>query len=199
MTTWFVLMCASAALGSSSLDEQRALRRLVGDGTLSPAQVGPSEEIVILLSHWTGAIERNLWFVLGADRVLTVARYRTTSEIIRPSVEGRSTGLERADRVRLSPAAFAEMRSRLALFRPETLAPTGTSVLPAGCHYIFDAGEEVTISFVGPDDRFGQFSRQGERECNSGSAHRLDEVLSEILASFPRTEAARGFIWQSGE
>jgi hypothetical protein len=191
---WLVWMCASVALASSAPDEQKQLRRLVGDGTLGPALVGPSEEIDIRLTHWLPTFARHLEFDLRPDRMLTVSRYRIPF-IEAPLVGGRASGIERIDQVRLSPAAFADFRRRLAVFRPESLGPEGPLVLPNGCDYIFDAGDKVSIAYAAPNNRFGEFIRQGDRECSHSNAHRLDEALREILTSLPRTRAATGFIW----
>jgi hypothetical protein len=190
---WLVWMFASVTLASSAPDEQTVLRRLVGDGSLGPAQIGPAEEIEIHLTQWSPTIERNLMFDLRPDRMLTAARFRSPLE--NAFGDGGSSQIERVDQVRLSPAAFADVRRRLAIFRPETLGTEGTLVLPNGCHYVFDAGEKVSISFADRNNQFGEFVRQGESECNHSNADRLDDVLRQILALLPRTEAATGFIW----
>ncbi len=150
---------------------------------------------MVLLTHWSPTVRRDLWFDLSPNRLLTVARYRMPPAD-GPLVERTSTsGFERIDRVRLSPAAFADIRGKLALFRPEALGLGAPFVLPEGCHYVFDVGEEVSITYVGPHDQSGAFTSQGERVCNHGSVNRLEEALREILTSLPRTQAAEGFIW----
>ena len=191
---WLAWTCAFLALASSAPGEQAVLRSLVGDGTLAPAQVGPFEEIEIRLSHWLPTFGRQLRINLGPDRILTVGRYRISFNDISVS-DRRDSGLERSDRVRLSPLAFAEFRRRLAVFRPETLALDSPFLLPTGCDYVFDAADKWSIAFAAPDNRFGVFIRQGKGECNSASADRLDDALREILATLPRTEAATGFNW----
>ena len=191
---WLVSLCASLTLADSAPDEAKLVRRLIGDSTLAPAQIGPSEEIDIGVTHWQAPVARHLLFHLGPDRILTVGRYREAfpDDL---TADGRTSRFERMDWVRLSPEAFADVRTRLALFRPEMLAADRAIVLPNGCGFVFDAGAKVTIGYAAPGNRFGEYIRQGEGECGRASAHLLDEALREILASLPPTRAAAGFVW----
>lgn len=186
-------MCGIAALASCSPDEQDQLRGLVGEGNLDRAQIGPSEEIEVRLARSHQSFSRHLEFRLTPDGTLTVRRFRVALGDPRDLGGVPVPEVERTDQMRLSPAATAEFRKSLAVFRPDTLGPEAPFLMPKGCNFTFHGQSRVVIGFSAPSDHSGLFIRQGE--CDHENAERLDEALRAMLASLPRTEAAAGFAW----
>ena len=161
-------------------DDGERLRRLVGEGNLPQVEVHPSESIRIdlIVDEPEGRPHaRHLEFNIGADHSLGVRRYRVERALGPPYLE---PVMEAEERVRLPGATAADIRKRLAVFRPQNLTAEGPFVMPKGCGFITHNPSEAVIEFTAPNKMIGLFVVQ--EGCDHENVAPLKDELRRILA-----------------
>lgn len=165
------------------------LRPLVGDGDMPVVSSSATETVRVTLVIPNDGGSSNLDVILTPDQKLLARRYsvRWQGKLREPSV---TTEVE--ETLGLPDEAAADLRRRLAVFRPAQLSRDAPFVLPKDCGFTFHGESKAVVAFQDSKGAAGLFILQAN--CKNANAEKLADGLRDALASVP-IKAAADFRW----
>jgi len=125
-----------------------------------------------------------LSYELRPDNSLAVTR--TISEPYPSRTEGPEI-------FRLSPDVARQIRTDLQIVRPDDLPGIEHSILPVGCHQVFDATPDAAVAFMDPRKRLGVVEVPTSANCQTKAAERARTAVDRAIKQFPTSSVASHF------